>query len=150
MCVKTNQDLPLKLGNGNSGLPSHSHYTGPGTMGLYIMPLTAHTTPRPGTGQGMGPGTNGLHTHFPVPIPGPGSVYEQRSTLPLSEPCCFLRSVECFQRFSFETQPFKKEACETSTCVVSGGSRISSRWGCQLSGGEGPTYDFCQIFPKTA
>ena len=57
------------------GIMAHSHCTGPGTgprtgpgtMGLYIMPLTVHTPPRLRTGQGTGPGTNGLHTHFPVP-----------------------------------------------------------------------------------
>ena len=62
---------------------AHSHCTGTGpgtalgTMGLYIMLCTGHTTLR--QGQGTGTGTNGLHTHFPfpgpvpcpVPVPGP-------------------------------------------------------------------------------
>ena len=52
--------------------PSHCTGTGLGTMGLYIMLLTVHTTPKPGTGLGMGLGTNGLHTHFPIPVLVPG------------------------------------------------------------------------------
>ena len=45
-----------------------------GTMGLYIIPLTVHTTPKLGTGQRRGPGNDGLHTHFPILGSGPGSV----------------------------------------------------------------------------
>ena len=41
----------------------------PGMIGLYIMPLTVHSTQE--QGQGIGPDTNGLHTYFPVPIPDP-------------------------------------------------------------------------------
>ena len=55
---------------------AHSHCMGPGTMDLYTMLCTVHTTLRQEPGQGMGMGTNGLHTHFPVPFPVlvPGSV----------------------------------------------------------------------------
>ena len=52
--------------------PSHCTGTGLVTMGLYIKPLTVHTTTKPGTGQGMGLGTNGLYIHFPIPILVPG------------------------------------------------------------------------------
>ena len=54
-------------------LMAHSHCTGTGTeqgtMGLYVMLYTVHTTPRQGQGTGTGLGTSGLHTHFPVPGP---------------------------------------------------------------------------------
>ena len=62
---------------------AHLHYKepgtgivpGPGLMGLYIMPLTVHNTPRPGMGWGTGLRTNGLHTHFPIPGSGPAPVH---------------------------------------------------------------------------
>ena len=59
--------------SGKAGVMAHSHCAGPGmgTMSLYLMPLSVHTTPRLGMGQGMGLGTNGLHTYFPVPSSGP-------------------------------------------------------------------------------
>ena len=41
---------------------AHSHCMEPGAMGLYIMPLTVHTTRSLGMGQGTGPGTNGLQS----------------------------------------------------------------------------------------
>ena len=40
---------------------------GLGTVDLYIMPLTVHTTQAQRRGTGLG--TNKLHTHCPVPFP---------------------------------------------------------------------------------
>ena len=44
-----------------------THCTVSGTMDLYIMLCSVHTT----LGQGTGPETIWLHTHFPGPLPCP-------------------------------------------------------------------------------
>ena len=48
--------------------------TGPGTMGLYIMPITIHTTQ--GQGQGQGPMGCIPNSMFSVPVPVSCSLYE--------------------------------------------------------------------------
>ena len=60
---------------------AHSHCTGPGlgmgqgmgpgTMGLYIMLCTVHTTLRQGQEMGQRIGTIGFYMHYPVPSPVP-------------------------------------------------------------------------------
>ena len=57
-------------------------------MGLYIMPLTVHTTLRSGMGQRTGLETNGLHTPFPIPghfpVPGPVCMRHKRAFWPFT------------------------------------------------------------------